>query len=527
MRRRVWSRRLAALTAVTTTTVLGIGGMAGIAWAVDTDPPAAPLAPDLVVTSDSGALSTDNVTNDATPSFYVGGVESDSTVTLYANGDVVGTAAVGSGMSGVSVTASTLTDGGYEVRATDTDAAGNTGPLSSAMAPNLIIDTTAPAAPTAPDLQAASDTGASSTDNVTDVTTPTFDVGGVESYSTVTLYANGDVVGTADVGPETSVSITASSLADGGYEIRASDTDLAGNPGPTSAAMAPNLVIETVVPPEPVVGIGESLQPSTSDPFFTGGQYMWGIDVWPGIEPVEDVPLTVTFTWGDGSSSTVVTTDPDASVWCDTGGSGACNVWASHVYTAQGLYTVDVAATQPGAEGASMGAELVVYDRMLGGTIKGSGTVEARSGGMYQQGFTSGTATFQLTAKRRAGTAATDASLVVSVPSMVADYTGATGMTFTSHTATRPLYVQKLARNSYEVFLERIYGTVTNSAGSAGTALATFHAIITKGQPTLVRISIWNTSAGYTYMDTAAPADTTYLSIATADRLLTGSLKIG
>ena len=523
---RIVSRRLAALAAVTTATVLGLGGVTGVAWAVDTDPPAAPLAPDLVVTSDTGALGTDNVTNDATPTFDVSGVEADSTVTLYANGVAVGTAAVGSGMSWVSVTTSGLTDGGYEIRATDTDGAGNTSPLSAAMAPNLIVDTTAPAAPAAPDLQAASDTGASSTDNVTDDTTPTFDVSGVESFSTVTLYANGDVVGTAEVGNGmTSVSVTASSLTDGGYEIRASDTDLAGNPGPNSTAMAPNLVIETVLPPLPSIGIDENLQAGTSEPFFTGAQYMWGINVWPAGDPATDT-LTVTFAWGDGSSSTVVSTGPDASIWCDTG-SGMCSAWAPHVYTAQGLYTVTVTATQPGAESASMSAEVIVYDLAAGGSIKGSGTVEARSGGMYQQNFTSGTATFQISAKRRAGTAATDASLVVSVPSMVADYDGARGMTFTSRTATRPLYLKKLGRYSYEVFLERVYGTVTNSAGSAGTALATFHAIITKGQPTLVRISIWNTSAGFTYMDTAAPADTTYLAISSSDRLLTGALKVG
>src|SRR6478672_13689985 len=49
-------------------------------------------------------------------------------------------------------------------------------------------DTTAPMAPSAPDLAAASDTGPSSTDNVTSVTTPTVTGNGAEAGATVMLY---------------------------------------------------------------------------------------------------------------------------------------------------------------------------------------------------------------------------------------------------------------------------------------------------------------------------------------------------
>ncbi len=52
---------------------------------------------------------------------------------------------------------------------------------------DIVIDTEAPAAPNAPDLQASSDTGTLNTDNITDNTTPTFDIAGVETGATVTL----------------------------------------------------------------------------------------------------------------------------------------------------------------------------------------------------------------------------------------------------------------------------------------------------------------------------------------------------
>src|SRR5262249_58175981 len=53
-----------------------------------------------------------------------------------------------------------------------TDVAGNVSVASGAL--SVTIDTTAPVAPTTPDLIAASDSGASITDNITNATTPTF-----------------------------------------------------------------------------------------------------------------------------------------------------------------------------------------------------------------------------------------------------------------------------------------------------------------------------------------------------------------
>src|SRR5207248_10463934 len=67
---------------------------------------------------------------------------------------------------------------------TETPSAGNT----------FTIDNTPPAAPSTPDLVTASDSGASSTDNITSVTTPTF-TGTADAGSTVKIFSDGLQVG--------------------------------------------------------------------------------------------------------------------------------------------------------------------------------------------------------------------------------------------------------------------------------------------------------------------------------------------
>src|SRR5204863_313474 len=60
--------------------------------------------------------------------------------------------------------------------------------------PVITQDSIVPAVPSTPDLDAASDTGSSSTDNKTANNTPTF-TGTAEAGSTVTVYSDGVAVG--------------------------------------------------------------------------------------------------------------------------------------------------------------------------------------------------------------------------------------------------------------------------------------------------------------------------------------------
>jgi hypothetical protein len=98
------------------------------------------------------------------------------------------------------------------------------------------VDNVAPAAPSAPDLDAASDTGTSSADNVTRNTTLTFK-GTAEAGSTVKLFVDGvqRASGTAAGG---AYSLTATGVAAGTHSVTANATDAAGNISATSAALS-------------------------------------------------------------------------------------------------------------------------------------------------------------------------------------------------------------------------------------------------------------------------------------------------
>src|SRR5262249_34320659 len=133
---------------------------------IDTVAPNAPSIPDLIAASDSGASSTDNITNVTTPSF-TGTAEAGSTVRLFDGATQIDTGTADAS-GNWSITSSTLSQGTHSITAKATDLAGNTSVASGALSVN--IDTAGPSAPSIPDLIAAFDSGASSTDNITNVT---------------------------------------------------------------------------------------------------------------------------------------------------------------------------------------------------------------------------------------------------------------------------------------------------------------------------------------------------------------------
>ncbi|WP_369062266.1 Ig-like domain-containing protein [Caulobacter sp. 73W] len=113
------------------------------------------------------------------------------------------------------------------------DVAGNNG--GSGHTPALTFDTRAPDAPAAPNLDAASDTGPSNSDNITSDRTPTF-VGSAEAGATVTLYSGADVIGTA-VATNGAWSIVSDTLDPGVHQISVAITDAFGNEGPRGPAL--------------------------------------------------------------------------------------------------------------------------------------------------------------------------------------------------------------------------------------------------------------------------------------------------
>ncbi|MDF3123447.1 Ig-like domain-containing protein [Rheinheimera sp. 1928-s] len=113
----------------------------------------------------------------------------------------------------------------------------------------VVTDDIAPNAPSVPDLAAGSDSGSSQTDNITNVTTPTF-TGTAEPNSTVTLY---DTDGTTVLGSTTATggnwSITSSALSAGSHVLTAKATDGAGNASVSSAGLT--ITIDTTAPAKP------------------------------------------------------------------------------------------------------------------------------------------------------------------------------------------------------------------------------------------------------------------------------------
>jgi VCBS repeat-containing protein len=145
------------------------------------------------------------------------------------------------------VTLSGLSEGShtFKVYAQDQSGAIDTTPATY----SWDVDTIPPAAPSAPDLASASDSGTFDTDNITRTTTPTF-TGSAEDGATVNLY---DTDGVTLLGSAVAAgglwSITTSVLAEGDHTVTATATDAVGNVGVASAGLT--VTIDTTPPAAP------------------------------------------------------------------------------------------------------------------------------------------------------------------------------------------------------------------------------------------------------------------------------------
>ena len=110
----------------------------------------------------------------------------------------------------------------------------------------IVIDTTAPDAPTV-DLSSDSDTGSSSTDNITNDNTPTL-TGTAEANATVTLYDTDDTtsLGTTTADGSGNWTITSSALSAGTHTLTTKVTDAAGNVSLASSGLT--ITIDTAGP---------------------------------------------------------------------------------------------------------------------------------------------------------------------------------------------------------------------------------------------------------------------------------------
>ncbi len=210
---------------------------------IDVTPPSAPGTPDLHSSYDSGSSNTDNITNITTAVFTGICNTNDNSVYIYSNGVLFITSPVCTSNT-YAGSIGTLSEGIKSITAKEVDLAGNLSSASSAL--SVTIDTTAPTTSGAPDMTAGTDSGVSSTDNITSNTTPIF-TGSCTDGNAVQLYNNGTILGGSSAICASSVfSITASALSSGSNAITFKETDTAGNVSTASTGLT--VTIDTTSP---------------------------------------------------------------------------------------------------------------------------------------------------------------------------------------------------------------------------------------------------------------------------------------
>ena len=238
------------------------GRSSDLAVTVDTTAPDTPGAPDLQPGSDSGISQYDDITKLTTIVFDVAGT--DAYFRFYRNDVSIG----GDYETGATYAATGQTGGDWRYTVQAVDAAGNASQRSDALA--LAIDTTAPVRPSAADLLSSSDTGESTSDDVTQDTTPSLAVSGFETY--YRLMRGFDIVSGAW---ETSGTYIDGPLADGIVSYVVYSLDVAGNLSVGSPALA--VAIDTAGPTvESTTPSGEvSRKPTQIQVVFTDANALW------------------------------------------------------------------------------------------------------------------------------------------------------------------------------------------------------------------------------------------------------------
>jgi Bacterial Ig-like domain/Bacterial Ig domain/RTX calcium-binding nonapeptide repeat (4 copies) len=212
----------------------------GTAWGAWTsftiaDPPS---APSITSFSPDTGITGDGITNTATL-VLSGTADLGTTVSVYDGANLAGTATVSSSGAWTMTLTGQLANGPHDFTATATDPMGNTGSASTVF--TVTIDQ-----PTAPTIvSVGSDTGSSSTDQITSATTLTLS-GTADANSTVTLFEGTATLGTATADGSGYWSIVPSAtFAEGTHTLTATATDAAGN---TSAQGSITVTVDTTAP---------------------------------------------------------------------------------------------------------------------------------------------------------------------------------------------------------------------------------------------------------------------------------------
>ncbi|HYN99437.1 MAG TPA: Ig-like domain-containing protein, partial [Actinomycetota bacterium] len=207
----------------------------------------------------------------------------------------------------------------------------------SAMSNGVTVDTVAPNPPSTPDLAAASDSGSSNTDNVTNDSTPVF-TGTAENGSTVKIFAGGVQVGsgTATGG---SYSIVVSALGEGAHTITATATDAFDNASSASSGLV--VTVDTAAPATPSV------------PALAAGSDS-------GASATDNLTNDTTPTFTGTAEAGVLVTIMDGASPAGSGTAAGGNYTITAPDLAEGAHTVTASATDLAGNDSSASSGLVV-----------------------------------------------------------------------------------------------------------------------------------------------------------------------
>ncbi|HIF28964.1 MAG TPA: hypothetical protein EYQ40_10660, partial [Candidatus Marinimicrobia bacterium] len=218
---------------------------------VDTTPWTITTVPNLLESDDMGFENDDDITNITQPKLILSGLPSvPDSIRLFYNigaGDVLsGAYRMGQGTLDTVMVSSVLSDNDYSFTYIMIDSAGNESSESSGL--TVTVDATSPSQPATPDLTSGTDTGVSTSDDITNNTTIGFSVGSLTIGDRLYLKANDvslddDVYDSNDIANTTQV-ITISDAVSAAYT--AFSMDAAGN---TSAASSSLSVTVDITPP--------------------------------------------------------------------------------------------------------------------------------------------------------------------------------------------------------------------------------------------------------------------------------------
>jgi hypothetical protein len=244
----------------------GYGHHSGGIIQVDAHASPAPGTP--VLANDSGASSTDGLTN--APVFTGSGTASFATIQLFDSATLVGTTSSNAdgnwtiGSFTLPDGTHTLLDGTHSLMAKQVDGFGNVSTASGAL--TITVDATI--APATVALDTGSDSGSSHGDLLTNVTMPKF-TGTGEVGAELKVFDGSTKIGELRIDSGGTYELTLSSpLAEGEHTITVEQTDLAGNTSPRSASTPLTFRIDataTAAPGTPVLDAASDTGVSHSD----------------------------------------------------------------------------------------------------------------------------------------------------------------------------------------------------------------------------------------------------------------------